>query len=80
MDCVKHSDKLLLLTATPYVNNLGDFNALINLLGKEVFLKMKGEGYITKTFNEKNLTKLIKYLNNKVSFAIKRKWIKIFLL
>ena len=32
IECAKEADKRMLLTATPYVNNIYDFAALINLL------------------------------------------------
>ena len=73
-DCIKYSDKLLLLTATPYVNSLGDFNSLINLMSRDIRLKSPkygGVDYISKQFNKNNVNKVVKYLDKKIDFASK---------
>ena len=45
MDCVTYAKKVLLLTATPYVNTVCDFISLINLLNRKYVVcpKIRGE-------------------------------------
>ena len=36
--CAKQADKVLLLTATPYVNDVSDVESLINILNREIYM------------------------------------------
>ena len=56
MDCIKYAQKVLLLTATPYVNTVCDFIPLINLLNKKYIVcpKIKGKKSSSKLYNAPN--------------------------
>lgn len=82
-NCVRKCDKLLLLTATPYVNSLLDFKPLINLLYRDEYVykhtKVEYDSILDKLYrNYVNydeddivLRKIKKLLERKVSFATK---------
>jgi SNF2 family DNA or RNA helicase len=61
-------NKVLLLTATPFVNNLHDFVPLINILHQENIMKT---GQLGKTPDKQNLKILRQYLDKKVHFVYK---------
>jgi len=68
LECALKAKKRLLLTATPFVNFLTDFIALINLLYGKIITDLDKEyiDYIEKKPTEQNLTKLYYYLDGKI--------------
>lgn len=61
--CAKKSKKLLLLTATPFVNDLGDFIPLINMIHRDKNILKKNE-----ISNNNLLYGISTLLKNKISF------------
>ena len=74
--CAKKADKRMLLTATPYVNNIYDFAALINLLygddlvGYNIKASTVSYKYMLKTkdFTQRNLSIIKNALMDKVDY------------
>lgn len=81
--CVINCDKLLLLTATPFVNSLFDFRPLINLLYRDEYVYKHTDveydsifdklyrNYVNYNENDVILRKIKKLLDRKISFAEK---------
>ena len=72
-----NADKLLLLTATPYVNNLQDFIPIINMLYQKNIIgtysnytKGQVEIFLNKMIDSDNLMKLKKLLHNKIDVVM----------
>jgi superfamily II DNA or RNA helicase len=58
--CAKYAEKRLLLTATPFVNDLSDFIPIINYLRGKVMVQTKGDTSTVK--------KIIPYLRDRIHF------------
>jgi len=77
-NCIKHCKKLLLLTATPYVNRLYDFTSLINMLYRDSNATQRGQGKIRQSIKDeddfmKDLYIVYKYLKGRVSYLSDKK-------
>jgi len=72
--CVQNSDKLILLTATPYINRLYDFVPLIQMLYRDEDIMRKTKNNFSKNISIKHedfedaLKKLYNLLRGKVSY------------
>ena len=75
--CSIHSSKRLLLTATPFINNLTDFIPIINIMeggnavgSKTEYTEGKVNNFITSgKLNDNNIKVIKKYLNKKVDYV-----------